>query len=374
MLGAATANAMVRGGERAAPCATWLASLGLATSDPMGQASVGARRSPDAPEFSSAEEWATTQVLNSRGRPVTDIGDPIPGDVIDGRYHLIEEIGRGGHGLVFRALDATSTQQVAIKILNQNVVDDPTYTMRLWREAQSLAALWGSSVVQVYGFGTDANGFVYMAMELLHGDTLHDYLSDLEDFGDRMSAFAVLETLDPVARALHTAHTKGIIHRDIKPANIFLIHPEHGGGTRLMDFGLAKVHGSMALTQAGMVAGSPSYISPEIWRAQPFDHRVDVYSFGAVIFRSLAGRPPFGGTSLVDMLMAATMGQRPKLSPDRPELPPTIDGWVERVLAIRADDRFPYVSTMWNELIRIVMAGRGPSAARARAAFALPSD
>jgi serine/threonine protein kinase len=300
-------------------------------------------------------------------------GDPKPGDVIDGRYQLLAEIGRGGHGLVFRARDAQSGQEMALKILNQNVVEDPQYTVRLAREAQSLAALWGSSVVQVYGFGTDQSGFVYMAMELLQGQTLHEHLNELEDFGDRMSAFAVLEVLDPVARALHTAHSKGIIHRDIKPANIFLIFPENGGGTRLMDFGLAKVHGSMALTQAGMVAGSPSYISPEVWRAQPFDHRIDVYSFAAVIFRTLAGHPPFSGETLVDVLMAATMGPRPQLSALRPELPPNVDRWVERALAIKADDRYPYVSSMWNDLIRIVMDGRGPSSIRARSAFSLPS-
>lgn len=303
---------------------------------------------------------------------MTAVGDPQPGHVIDGRYELIDEIGRGGHGLVFKALDKQTADEVALKILNQNVTDDPQYTVRLWREAQSLAALWGQSVVRVFGFGTDENGFVYMSMELLRGITLADHLTDLEGFGDRMSAYSVLETLDPVARALHTAHTKGIIHRDVKPSNIILLYPETGGGTRLMDFGLAKVHGSMALTQAGMVAGSPSYISPEIWRAQPFDHRIDVYSFGAVIYRALAGYPPFSGDSLVDILMAATMGPRPTVALRRPELPPEIDGWVARALAINPAERYPYISSMWNDLIRLVMAGAGPSSERARSAFSLP--
>ena len=300
--------------------------------------------------------------------------DPKSGDVIDGRYRLEEEIGRGGHGLVFRAFDLQTNIVVALKILNQNVSEDPQYTVRLWREAQSLAALWGTSVVRVYGFGTDQNGFVYMAMEMLEGETLAKHLAGLEQFGDRMSAYAVLETLDPVARALHTAHSKGIIHRDIKPANIIVVFPEHGGGTRLMDFGLAKVQGSMQLTQAGMVAGSPSYIAPELWRAKPFDHRIDVYSFAAVIFRAFAGRPPFEGGSMVDILMAATLGERPKLSPIRPELPAQVDEWVKKALAIEADDRYPYISTMWNELIRIVMEASGPSAAKARAAFSLPTS
>jgi serine/threonine-protein kinase len=300
-------------------------------------------------------------------------GDPQPGDVIDKRYRLESELGRGGHGLVFRAFDNEQGIEVALKILNQAISDDPQYTVRLWREAQSLAALWGSSVVRVYGFGTDEeNGFVYMSMELLEGETLADHLRDLEMFGDRMSSFSVLEVLDPVARALHTAHTRGIIHRDLKPSNIILLYPEKGGGTRLMDFGLAKIHGSMQLTQAGMVAGSPSYIAPEVWRAKPFDHRIDVYSFAAVIFRALAGRPPFTGESMVDILMAATMGERPPLSPIRPELPRDIDEWVKRALAIEAEDRYAYISSMWNDLIRIVMKGSGPSSDKTRQTFSLP--
>jgi len=305
---------------------------------------------------------------------VWDLGDPKPGDVIDSRYRLDHEIGRGGHGLVFCAVDLKKGLSVALKILNQRVADDPQYTVRLWREAQSLAALWDSSVVRVYGFGTDAHGFVYMVMELLQGETLQEHFNDLELFGDRMSAYSVLEHLDPVARALHTAHSKGIIHRDIKPSNIILLHPEVGGGRRLMDFGLAKIHGSMALTQAGMVAGSPAYISPELWRAQPFDHRIDVYSFAAVIFRALSGHPPFQGESLVDVLMAATMGQRPQLSSLRPDLSPDVDEWVARALAIEAEDRYPYVSSMWNDLIRIIQNGSGPSSERARKNFQLPDE
>ncbi|MBI4702974.1 MAG: serine/threonine protein kinase [Deltaproteobacteria bacterium] len=300
-------------------------------------------------------------------------GEPKPGDVIDSRYRLEEEIGRGGHGLVFRAFDAQQNFEVALKILNLATSEDPQYTERLWREAQSLAALWDSSVVRVYGFGSDAEGYVYMAMELLHGETLADHLENLEQFGDRMAAYRVLEALDPVARALHTAHSKGIIHRDLKPSNIILIHPEHGGGTRLMDFGLAKIHGSLALTQAGMVAGSPSYIAPEVWRAKPFDHRIDVYSFAAVIYRALAGHPPFKAGSMLDILLAATEGPRPRLAPLRPELSPRVDAWLATALAIDPDHRYPYVSSMWNELIRIVQESGGPSSDKARASFSAPA-
>lgn len=298
--------------------------------------------------------------------------DLMEGEMLDGRYRLGEELGRGGHGVVYRATDTTNGAKVAVKVLRKQIKDDPQYAVRLWREAQSLAALWGTSVVRVHGFGTDEEDTVYMVMELLEGESFEAHLKDLESFGDRLSSFALLTYLDPIARALHTAHSLGIIHRDVKPANIFLVSAELGTGARLMDFGLAKILGAEALTAAGMIAGSPSYIAPEMWRTEPFDHRADVYSFGAVIFRSLAGRPPFQGNSTVDLFLGATTEPRPKLSPIRPDLSPEVDDWVEKALAIESNNRFPYIPTMWNELIRILMNGRGPSAERIRQTFRLP--
>ncbi|HVY48142.1 MAG TPA: serine/threonine-protein kinase, partial [Minicystis sp.] len=282
------------------------------------------------------------------------------GATLDGRYALGRELGRGGHGVVFAATDTQTGEAVAVKVLKQNIAEDPQYAVRLWREAQSLRALWGSSVVRVHRFGHAEGGDVYMVMELLEGDTLDHHLVDIEGFGDKMSAFDVLTCLDPVARALHTAHSKGIIHRDVKPANIFLVAPESGGGVRLMDFGLAKIAGAEALTQVGMIAGSPAYIAPEVWRAAQFDHRIDVYSLGAVVFRCLAGKTPFSAPTHLELFMKVTTAERPRLSEHRPELGPEIDAWVKQALAIKPEDRFPYVSTMWNELLKVVMSGTSP--------------
>jgi serine/threonine-protein kinase len=298
--------------------------------------------------------------------------DPKEGDTIDGRYQLGTELGRGGHGVVFRAVDAQTNDPVAVKVLRQNISEDPQYAVRLWREAQSLRMLWGESVVRVHRFGHDAEGYVYMVMELLEGQTLDEHLSELEGFGDRMSAFEVLRTLDPVARALHTAHGKGIIHRDVKPANIFRVVPELGGGVRLMDFGLVKMQGAEQLTQVGMIAGSPSYIAPEVWRAQEFDHRIDVYSLAAVVFRCLAGHVPFSAPDNLQLFMKVLKEPRPKLSTERADLPAEVDEWVARALSVDVEQRYPYVPAMWNELLRIVMNGSSPSAAKARATFRLP--
>lgn len=298
--------------------------------------------------------------------------EPKQGYCIDGRYLLNEEIGRGGHGVVYKALDYETGTTVAVKVLKDNVAEDSEYAIRLWREAQSMKALWGTSVVRVYRFGYDESGAVYMVMEMLQGETLEERVDDLACFGDRMSPVEMLTILDPVARALETAHQKGIIHRDLKPSNIFLLSDGAGGGVRLMDFGLAKKVGSEELTQVGMIAGSPSYIAPEMWRAKGFDHRIDVYSMGAIVFRVLGGQVPFEAGSTIDLLRQVTGAERPKLWPLRPELSPEIDQWVERALAIRPEDRFPYVSSMWTELIRVLMDGETASARRVRAAFQRP--
>jgi serine/threonine protein kinase len=291
---------------------------------------------------------------------------------LDDRYLLGEELGRGGHGVVYRAYDRETNEEVAIKVLKQNVADDPQYAVRLWREAESLRMLWGSSVVKVHSYGNDRYGSVYMVMEMLIGETLDDHLLDLEDFDLLISPYQLLVALDPIARALHTAHAKGIVHRDIKPGNIFIVDPMMGGGVRLMDFGLAKIAGAGDLTQAGMIAGSPSYIAPELWRNEQPDHRIDVYSFASVIFRALAGQPPFMAPSTPDLLVEVTTAPRPRLSDFRPDMALEIDRWVQKALALQREDRFPYVTSMWNELIRVVQMADTQSGEKARAAFRLP--
>ena len=136
-----------------------------------------------------------------------------PGDLVDRRYHLGPEIGRGAHGQVFAAVDTATQQRVAIKVLNAALESDDQYVQRLWREARSLAALWGSSVVEVHAFGQDQeDGAVYMVMEMLEGETLAERIEELELFGSRMNPYDVLVATQPIAIALHTAHRLGIIH------------------------------------------------------------------------------------------------------------------------------------------------------------------
>ncbi|MDC3980415.1 serine/threonine-protein kinase [Polyangium jinanense] len=294
------------------------------------------------------------------------------GETLDGRYKLGEELGRGGHGVVYRAEDLQTGTEVALKRLRKQVSDDPQLPARLLREAQSLASLWGTSVTRIHAFGTDPEGALYVAMELLDGESFEAHLQDLECFGDRLSSYNLLTLLDPIARALHTAHALGIVHRDVKPANLFLVSPERGGGVRLLDFGLAQVLGFEALTAENKPDGSPSYVAPEAWRGEPLDHRADVYAFGAVVYRALAGRAPFQGDSLADLSLAVTTAPRPELASIRPDLAPEIDAWAARALAADPNQRHPYIPTLWNDLIRVMMNGKGPSADRVRQTFRLP--
>lgn len=284
-----------------------------------------------------------------------------PGDRVARRFLLQSELGRGGHGVVFRALDTEMNIPVAVKVLNGDIADQDQYVLRLWREAQSLAALWGTSVVQVQEFDTDERGFVYLVMELLEGEPLDVHLYDLESFGDRMSPARVIQSLEPVAHALGVAHSKGIIHRDVKPPNIFLVDEQVGGGTRLMDFGLAKTPDFEEITDVGMIAGSPSYIAPEIWNSAPFDHRADIYSFGSVIFRTLAGQPPFVAQSTLQLYELATKAPRPKLTDYRRELDPVVDQWIQRALSIDPHERYESMEHMWTEFHEALTQSDTPS-------------
>jgi len=283
---------------------------------------------------------------------------PKPGDVIDSRFEILNFLGEGAHGLVFRALDREKSELVALKVL-QDAANEPEYSVRLVREAKAMATLTGTAAVQVHGYGIDVDGSFYIAMELLSGVDLEDFLLRLEGLRRPLAPLELLALLGPIADTLEAAHSRGIVHRDVKPGNVFLVDPVPRGGVRLLDFGLVKLMGARRLTKAGVVAGSPSYIAPEAWAGDPdvLDHRLDVYSLGVVIFRALAGRIPFDGADLSAKLAAATKGARPSLHALRPDLPPAVDEWVQRALAIDPARRYQTIRALWDELGAVLQSG-----------------
>ncbi len=271
------------------------------------------------------------------------------GSVVQERYELLEEIGRGGHSSVFRARDRLSEGTVAVKMLHEAAAANPEFAVRLVREHRAMSALDGTAAVRSFGLATSAEGALCLVMELLGGTDLDHLLESLEAQGQRLGVGRLLTLLGPIVDTLERAHAAGIVHRDLKPGNIQVLPSD---GVRLLDFGLAKVASSPPLTKDGMILGSPSYIAPEVWAGKPaeLDHRVDIYSLGAIVFRALAGRVPFEGESIPEKLRLSTTAPRPSLHALRSDLPPSVDEWVAQSLAIDRDSRFFRVRAMWNAL------------------------
>lgn len=273
------------------------------------------------------------------------------GQVIARRYKLLAHIDKGGQGAVYRARDLKDHDDVAIKVLHESVAASSESRERMFREARAMASLVGTAAVRIFDQQWTDDGALCLVMELLHGHDLEDWLQRIERAGARFPVAALEPIFAPVVSTLEVAHHQGIVHRDLKPANIFIVDTEHGGGVKLLDFGFAKFTRLPSFTAAGFVAGSPSYIAPEAWLAQKnLDHRIDVYAVGAMIFRALAGKPPFAAPSLGQLLNLATSAERPSLREHRPELPPAIDEWVKMAMAIDPAERFLSVRALWKAL------------------------
>ncbi|MFO0571765.1 MAG: serine/threonine-protein kinase [Polyangiaceae bacterium] len=275
------------------------------------------------------------------------------GQVVSDRYVLAEMVGKGGHSVVYRALDRQGGPNVAVKLLQDEFAASEEYAVRLVREHRVMNLLQGTAAVHVRGLATSPDGAVCLVMELLRGSDLDDVLAKMEREGSRMTTSRLVELLDPVVATLEKAHELGVIHRDLKPGNIYVLDSERHDDVRLIDFGLAKIKNARPLTRDGMIMGSPSYIAPEVWKGDSsiLDHRMDIYSFGAIVFRALGGRVPFDAPNIRDKVKLITSAPRPSLHALRDELPPAMDAWVEQVLAIDPDSRFRRIRAAWNALL-----------------------
>lgn len=287
-----------------------------------------------------------------------DFEDTRTGEMIGGRYLVGKTLGQGAHGEVYRARDTIDLQDVAIKFLAPHLAKDTDYRVRLVREARIMSALQGLATVKIFGVVGADDGTPCVVMELMDGEDLADFLTTRQKRGEPLTVDEVVRIFAPIISTLDGAHAKGIVHRDIKPSNIFLANRALDDA-RLMDFGLAKAGDLTSITADQMLAGSPSYIAPEVWTkgAKEADARSDIYSLSVVIFEALTFDVPIYRDRLVEMLMAVTTpGNIPSLHEKRPSLPPQIDDWSRQAMATSPADRFQTVVAMWRAFRSVVGA------------------
>ena len=283
------------------------------------------------------------------------------GDIIDDQYRIVRLIGEGGQGTVFEAEDLEIEAPMAIKVLKENVAAKPEWVMRLRREARAMGVLSGTAAVQIYALNRAKSGQLYIVMELLRGQDLHQSIKRFESRYGFVPVHTILELLSPIVDTLEAAHARGIVHRDLKPANIFVLDSSARGRVRLLDFGMVKdLAAATPLTKEGFVVGSPSYIPPEGWRGNSANvtAAADVYAMGALVYRLLSGHAPFHGETLLEIVRLVTRGPRPSLHAERSNLPKAIDPWVAQALAIEPEDRFASIREMWDELLPILDPGK----------------
>ncbi len=242
------------------------------------------------------------------------------GQTVAGRYLIESRLGKGGMGVVYRGRQEPLGRPVALKVLADNVAGDPAVVQRFEKEAQAVSRLNHPNIVTVYEFGRTDDGLLFLAMELIEGESLHQRL-----LRGPFDAEPALEIVTQVTRALAEAHAQGVVHRDLKPENIMLIAGRQGElVVKVLDFGLAKMVGTeqsgAPLTSASIIMGTPGYMSPEQIHARPLDARTDLYSLGMVWWELLVGRRPFDGGTPIELLVKHLQRPLPPPSSARPQL------------------------------------------------------
>jgi serine/threonine-protein kinase len=257
-----------------------------------------------------------------------------------GRYEILNKLGQGGMGVVYRAFDPVLQRSLAIKAIK--AVGDPEYSVRLVSEAQSAAKLLDPRIVTIYDVGKDGDT-LYIAMELLEGRSLDAAFASSHP----MSGSVFLRLLADVAGALDYAHSQGIVHRDVKPSNIMVLT---SGGVKIMDFGIAKSAARAHLTQTGTILGTPLYMAPEQIKGETVDGRSDQFSLAVVAYEGLTGRKPFESDSVPQIFYSIINTKFESASVLNPILGPEADRVLAKALAADPNDRYPSCAAFAEDL------------------------
>jgi len=270
--------------------------------------------------------------------------DPLVGQIIDATYEVVEIVGEGSMGRVYRAQHIQLRKQVALKVLHANLVSDTTVVKRFEREAQAASRLNHPNCISMFGYGREENSdLLWMAMEFIEGRDLGSIIAE----DSPLPAKRVLHIMSQVCDALDEAHSANVIHRDLKPANIVCFdHRRTRDFVKVLDFGIAKIVGSeqeyQPLTREGIVCGTPAYMSPEQVQGLELDPRSDLFSLGIILYQTLTGSLPFLGDSAVEVATKIVVDQ--PIAPSEARFdwsyPPELEEIVLKLLSKNRDDRY----------------------------------
>jgi len=267
-----------------------------------------------------------------------------------GHYQLLELLGRGGMGNVYRAHDTLTDRIVALKVLPAHLAGDPVFQQRFRREAHAAAALSEPHVVPIHGYG-EIDGQLYLDMRLIDGEDLGTALSDAVGPMPPERAVSIVEQ---VAAALDAAHAVGLVHRDVKPSNIFIAAKDF---VYLIDFGIARTTTETGLTTVGSTLGTMAYMAPERFKSGQSDPRSDVYALTCVLHECLTGSRPYSGDSLEQQLAGHLVEPPPRPSALNPKLPKGFDDVVAKGMAKDPDNRYQTAGEL-ADAVRAVQPGR----------------
>jgi serine/threonine-protein kinase len=293
--------------------------------------------------------------------------DPLIGTTLDDRFRIDARLAAGGFGSIYRAADLRSGQDVALKVMHANLAANAALVARFRREAATLASLRDPHTVAAYELGETADGTLYIAMELLRGETLYDVF---RKHGGPLPWRRVVAIARAVCSSLVEAHERGIVHRDLKPANIHL--QERDGQpdfVKVLDFGIAKVlHGSeleaSELTVAGQMIGTFDYMAPEQMLGGTIGAPCDLYTLGVVMYEMIAGRLPYADATNPTQLLAMLLTTAPARLTELAPVPPALERVVMRCLEREQQDRYQSAAELAGELDRVLAGGAPEEAAR----------
>ncbi|MGH3123187.1 MAG: protein kinase domain-containing protein, partial [Streptosporangiaceae bacterium] len=273
------------------------------------------------------------------GSPVA--GSPVPGNTGQiASYEMVEEIGRGGMAVVYRARDVRLGRWVALKVLGEDLARDEAFRRRFIRESRAAAAVDHPNIIPIFDAG-EANGVLFIAMRYVGGQDVHSLLNRMGPLPPARATGIVTQ----VASALDAAHACGLVHRDVKPANMLLGGLAEDGSedhVYLSDFGISKTsQATTNLTLTGQVLGTLNYLAPEQIEGRGVDGRADAYSLACAAFEMLAGGPPFRREQSLAVMWAQLSAPPPPLTSMRRDLPPAVDQVMARGLAKPPEDRYP---------------------------------